>query len=111
MSFSNVFWRVGGEWEEGGRRVRRGWEEAGRSAVPSLWWLGKVKGSNPFISLRWGDGERGRMARGGHGLPKASLGPSMPYPSKPWLFQDLPPAGRASCSHLTSPMAYASEVE
>jgi hypothetical protein len=25
----------------------------------------------------------GRMARGGHGLPKVSLGPAMPHPSTP----------------------------
>jgi hypothetical protein len=25
----------------------------------------------------------GRMARGGHGLPKVLLGPAMPYPSTP----------------------------
>jgi hypothetical protein len=31
----------------------------------------------------------GRMARGGHGLPKVSLGPAMPYPSTP--------CGRATC--------------
>jgi hypothetical protein len=30
-----------------------------------------------------GHGDHGRMERGGHGLPKISRGPAMPYPSTP----------------------------
>jgi hypothetical protein len=34
-------------------------------------------------------GEHERMARGGHGLPKESPGPAMPYPSAPCGWPDL----------------------
>jgi hypothetical protein len=40
----------------------------------------------------------GRMARGGHGLPKLSLWPAMPNPSTPCALR--PPAGRAACGRL-----------
>jgi hypothetical protein len=40
----------------------------------------------------------GRMARGGHGLPKVSLGPAMPYPSTPCGW----PTYRAGGLRLTS---------
>jgi hypothetical protein len=52
----------------------------------------------------------GRMARGGHGLPKVSVGPAMPYPSMPCgqatpemslrLFQGGPPIGLAACRRI-----------
>jgi hypothetical protein len=45
----------------------------------------------------------GLKSRGGHGLPKVALGPTMPYPSTPcgwaipetilWPFQGWPPRG------------------
>jgi hypothetical protein len=38
------------------------------------------------------------MARGGHALPKVSLGPAMPYLSTPFM-----PAGQAACGHLLPP--------
>jgi hypothetical protein len=31
-----------------------------------------------------GEGSHRRMARGGHGLPKVSPAPAMPYPSMPY---------------------------
>jgi hypothetical protein len=42
---------------------------------------------------------RGRMARGGHGLPKVSLGPAMPDPYGRFR-GDLPATGRTACSRL-----------
>jgi hypothetical protein len=50
------------------------------------------------------------MARGGHGLPKVSPGPAMPYPSTPCgqpplkqphsRFRGCPPCGQAACIHF-----------
>jgi hypothetical protein len=77
--------------------------------LPELWnfstvtqgtWLSK-------FSQQPGPNGRGRMARGGHGLPKVSPGPAMrdtsiargkatPYGH----FRGGPPAGRAACSRL-----------
>jgi hypothetical protein len=64
---------------------------------------------------------RGRIAKVGHGLPKVSPRPPMPYPFKPcgranlktafsWPFQDGPHAGQVACGRLLpfwTPHAYA----
>jgi hypothetical protein len=52
----------------------------------------------------------GRMARGGHGLPKVSPWPAMPYPSRPaggpplkrfyGCFRGRPPTKQAACNRL-----------
>jgi hypothetical protein len=49
-----------------------------------------------------------RMARGGHGLPKVSPGPAIPYPSMPYRFRAGPSAGRVACSYpFGHPTSYA----
>jgi hypothetical protein len=53
----------------------------------------------------------GRMARGGHGIPKVSPGPAMPDPSTPCgqTFRGGSPAGRVACGRLLpfgTPYAY-----
>jgi hypothetical protein len=50
------------------------------------------------------------MARGGHGLPKEPLGPTMPYPSTLTAVSVLarplarPPARRPACGRLLPPL-------
>jgi hypothetical protein len=43
----------------------------------------------------------GRMAKGGHGIPKVSLGPVMPEPSTPYgRFWGGRPASLVACARL-----------
>jgi hypothetical protein len=68
------------------------------------WWYGFDTLTGRFghflaIAKKSGDEKYGRMARGGHGLPKVSIGPAKHYPSTPcgrvtsettlWPFQGL----------------------
>jgi hypothetical protein len=56
----------------------------------------------------------GRMGKSGHGLPKVSPGPAMPYPSVPCVrpplkqspghFRGGSTAGRTACGHLLAPL-------
>jgi hypothetical protein len=45
---------------------------------------GDIEDLPGFSVLSTASNIHGRMARGGHGLPKVSPGTAMPYPSMPW---------------------------